>query len=132
MSKLRNENIIYPELSYKIIGNAFEVFNELGSGHHEKYYERALIESFKKNQLQFQSQVPFVVKFQGKVIGRNYLDFLVDNKIIVELKKDNKFSKKHIDQVLEYLKITRLKLAILINFTRQGVVSKRIINFDIS
>jgi GxxExxY protein len=56
------------------------------------------------------------------------LDFLIDKKGVVELKKGNYFSKSHIDQVLEYLRCKQLKLAILINFGSQGVVFKRIIN----
>jgi len=45
-SKLRRKDILYPEISYKIIGCAFDVYNALGSGHHEKYYQRALAETF--------------------------------------------------------------------------------------
>jgi GxxExxY protein len=58
------------------------------------------------------------------------LDFLVENKIVVEIKKGNRFSKRHIDQVIEYLKASNLKLAILINFGTQGVTFKRIVNFS--
>ncbi|MBN8695689.1 MAG: GxxExxY protein [Bacteroidetes bacterium] len=64
------------------------------------------------------------------MIGRGFLDFLVEDKIIVELKKDENFTKTSIDQVLNYLKTTDLKLAILINFTKQGVKFKRIINIS--
>jgi len=68
--------------------------------------------------------------YDNKLIGKRILDFLVEEKIVVEIKKGNRFSKPHIDQVLEYLKINNLKLAILINFGSEGVMFKRIINFN--
>lgn len=55
-------------------------------------------------------------------------DFLIDEKVIVELKKNFNFSKAHIDQVLNYLKVSKLKLAILINFGKEGAAFKRIVN----
>lgn len=130
MNKLRRKDILYPELSYKIIGCAFDVYNELGAGHNEKYYQRALAEALKRIGLKFIEQQSFPLKYQGKTIGRSYLDFLIEDKIVAEIKKGERFSKRHIDQVMEYLRIGNLKLAILINFTNYGVTFKRIINFS--
>ncbi len=127
-SKLRRKDILHPELSYKIIGCAFDVYNSIGSGHHEKYYQRGLAEAFAKQNLNFNQQVDYPLKYKEKIIGRNFLDFLVDNKVIVEIKKGEHCSKTNIDQVKEYLKLSNLQLAILINFGIQGVASKRIIN----
>jgi GxxExxY protein len=62
------------------------------------------------------------------MIGRYFLDFLVDNKIVVEIKKGDYFSKKNIEQVKAYLKVTNLKLAVLVNFTSSGVKFLRILN----
>ncbi len=129
MNKIvRRSDLLYPELSYLIIGCAFDVYNSLGSGHHEKYYQRALIEAFTEKQITFQTEISSPLSYKGKVVGRNRLDFLVDGKVIVELKKGNNFSKTHVDQVLEYLQTYQHKLAILINFGSQGVVFKRIVN----
>ncbi|MBI4930697.1 MAG: GxxExxY protein [Bacteroidetes bacterium] len=125
---VKRSDLLFPELSYQIVGCAFEVYNELGFGHHEKYYQRAYAEALKLKELKFTEQVYFPLKFKDKVIGKFYFDFLVDEKVIVELKKDNRFSKQHIDQVKGYLKVSGLKLAILINFTRTEVLYKRIIN----
>ena len=125
---IKKQDLLYPELSYKIIGSAFDVYNELGSGHHEKYYEKALAQAFINKNLKIQEQVSYPISYSNTIIGRKFLDFLIEDKIIVEIKKDNRFSKSHIDQVLEYLKIADLKLAILINFGSQGVNQKRIIN----
>lgn len=130
MKKLQRKDLVYPELSYKIVGCAFEVHNELGSGHHEKYYQRALSESFSKHIIPFKQYVYYPLVFNNKIIGKGTLDFLVNNQIIVEIKKGDRFSKRHIDQVLGYLKLTNLKLAILVNFGLEKVSFTRIVNFN--
>jgi GxxExxY protein len=125
---LKRKDLIHPELSYKIIGCAFEVFNELGFGHAEKYYQKALAIQFKKDGLQFKEQVYTSLKFKNEIIGRHYFDFLVEDKIIVELKKNNNFSKGNIDQTKQYLATSKLQLALLLNFSPTGIISKRIVN----
>lgn len=122
------EKIIYKELSYEIVGILYEVYNELGYGFKEIYYERAIRKCFVEKGIKFKEQIPFRLSFKGKVIGTFYLDFLVDNSIILEIKKGKYFSKKNIEQVNEYLRITGRKLAIIANFTPSGVNFKRIIN----
>ena len=130
MKELKRNDLVHPELSYKIVGSAFDVYNKLGSGHYEKYYQKALAESFQENKLKFVQQAYFPLKYNNKIIGKNFMDFVVENKIVVEIKKGDNYSKKHIDQVLEYLQLGELKLAILINFGHSGVLFKRIINFN--
>ena len=126
--KLKRQDLVYPELSYKINGCAYEVFNELGFGHLEKFYQRALAIQLKKEGIAFKEQVYTPLKFKGEVIGKQYFDFLDEDKIIVELKKNTIFSKGNIDQVKQYLQTSKLQLALLINFSSNGVVSKRIVN----
>jgi GxxExxY protein len=120
--------IIYKELSYEIVGILFETCNELGYGYKEKYYEKAIIECLKEKKINFINQAPFALKFKGKVIGRNYIDFIIDNKIVLEIKKGNYFSRRNMEQIKEYLKVTNFKLAILANFTPTGVRFTRILN----
>lgn len=126
--KYKMSDLIYPELSYQIVGCAFDVFNKLGPGHSEKIYQRAFSEALRVKQIKFTEQIYYDLKFNDKIIGKSFLDFGIDSKIIVELKKDERFSKTHIDHVLDYLKVSELKLAILFNFTKEGVKQKRIIN----
>lgn len=121
-------DLMYPELSYKIVGILFSVFNELGYGYKEKYYEQAVAEHFLQNKIKFNRQLPYKIEYLGKVIGINYLDFLVEDKVILELKQGNYFSRQNIKQVNVYLKITHLQLAILANFTSQGILFKRLVN----
>ncbi|MBU2082035.1 GxxExxY protein [Patescibacteria group bacterium] len=128
--ELKRDDLIYPDLSYKVVGCAFDVHNSLGSGHHEKYYQRALAEAFKEKGLKVIEQVFCPIIFNEKVVAKNFFDFLLDDKLIVEIKKGDNFSKRHIDQVLEYLKTSKIKLAILVNFGSTEVKVKRIVNFD--
>lgn len=125
---VRKPDLLYPEISYNIIGCAFDVYNTLGSGYHERYYQKALIEAFTKWGIVFLTEISFPLRYDGKTIGRKRLDFLVEGKVVVELKRGDAFSRSHIDQVLEYLRTQDLKLAILINFGSRGVTFKRIIN----
>jgi GxxExxY protein len=127
----RNDRL-YPDLSYAIVGCAFEVFNELGPGHSEKNYQKAFAVLFNAKNIRFKEQVYYPLAFRNKIIGKIFLDFLVEEKIIIELKKDERYTKLHIDQVLNYLKISNLKLAILINITKTGVDYRRIVNNEIA
>ena len=124
----KEAEIIYKDLSYEMVGVMFEVFNELGYGYQEKHYERAAEKIFIKKKMNYKRQLPYSIFFRGEKIGTCYLDFLVENKIIVELKKGNYFSRKNINQVKEYLKVTGLKLALIINFTPYVVKVLRILN----
>ena len=128
---LRRNDLLYPELSYEIIGAAFDVYNEIGGGLLEKYYQKALAGYLAKRKVEFYQQVYCPIKYDGNVLGKKFLDFLVEEKIVVEIKKGTKFSKAHIDQVLEYLKTNNMKLALLITFGHEGVMFKRVVNFSL-
>lgn len=125
---MNEEKVIYKELSYKIMGIFFEVYNELGYGYQEKYYERAIEKYFKDGKIKFKRQALFNIAVKGEIIGRYFLDFLVEDKIVLEIKKGNHFSKRNMEQVKGYLKATDMKLAILANFTSRGVKFFRVLN----
>lgn len=122
------EKIIHRELSYKIVGILFEVYNQLGYGYQEKFYEKAIAQLLLKEKIKFREQAPFNVTFQGKILGRYFLDFLIDDKIVLEIKKGHHFSKQNIEQVKGYLRVTKLKLAILANFMPDGIKYLRVLN----
>ena len=69
--------------------------------------------------------------FESVVIGKNFFDFLVDDKIIVELKSLSRFTKANYDQTLRYLNVSELKLALLLNFALEEVKCKRVVNFKV-
>ena len=128
MGKKIIDDLVYPELSFKIVGCAFEVYNELGFGHAEKYYQKALAVALRKQSIPYKEQVHYPLIFKGETIGRGFCDFVVEEKIIIELKKTDRYSKGNIDQVNQYLKSSGLKLAILINYTSTGAIFKRLVN----
>ncbi len=122
-----NENIIYKELSYKIIELALEVHNELGCGFLEKVYENALMMLLDREKIPARQQAPADVYFQGKVIGQYFADILVDNKLILELKTTDVITNVHIAQVLNYQRATGLKLGLILNFGKPRFEYKRLV-----
>ena len=122
------DKVIYKELSYGIVGILFDVYNDLGYGYQEKHYERAIEQSFIINNIKYIRQAPYKINYRNKIIGRYYMDFIVENKIVLELKTGNFFSKRNIEQVRGYLKITGFKLAILASFTNSGLKFLRTLN----
>lgn len=127
-SESKNKELIYPELSYKLIGSAFNVYNQLGYGYQEKYYQRAFAHEIDKEKIKYIKEKEVKLKYDDKDIGKYFLDFIIENKIIIELKVASEFRYRYLRQVLEYLKETNKKLAILIYFTKEGVRYRRIIN----
>src|SRR5579863_8819208 len=127
-NKIRNGDLLYPELSYKIIGTLFDVYNKMGYGYQERYYQKAISEKLKENNIAFKEQYPVEIMLDESKIGKYFLDFLIEDKIILEIKKVDKFLKSNITQTYGYLKSTKLELGILANFTRTGVQYKRIVN----
>jgi len=125
---IQKQDLIYPELSYKLVGLAYNVFNELGHRHLEKIYQKAYAKELKEAGIIFKEQASYQVIYKEEIIGNNFLDFLIEEKVIIELKRSDFYSKKYIDQVSNYIKVSNLKLAILINFTSNGVRIKRIVN----
>jgi GxxExxY protein len=122
-----NKNIIYKELSYRIVGLAMEAHSKLGYGFLEKVYENALMVLFEKNEIPAQQQAPVQVYFEGKVVGDYYADILVDNKIILELKAVEKIVDVHRTQVLNYLTATKLRLAMILNFAKESFGYERFV-----
>lgn len=124
------DNVVHPELSFKIMGALFKVSNELGHGHKEKYYENAVAIALTKAGLAFAQQLRVPLIFNGVEIGYYLLDFLVEGTVVLELKQGNTFSQKNIDQVHSYLKANNLQLGIIAQFTVDGVKYKRIVNLS--
>jgi len=122
------DKVIYKELSYKIVGILYDVYNELGYGYQEKVYEKAIAKSLIENKIVFLRQAPYQIVFRGEIIGRNYIDFVVENKIVLEIKRGDYFSQKNIEQIKRYLAVTGLQLAILAHFTSSGVKIFRAFN----
>ncbi len=127
-SILRRQDLIHPELSYKIVGVLLNVYGQLGYGLYERAYQKAVGVGFKKAGLLFVEQLYAPIVFEGTVVAKNYLDFLVEDKVAVELKRGDKFVKAHIDQLYNYLVAKDLRLGILVYFAPNRLHYKRIVN----
>ncbi len=118
--------LVHEQLSRSIIGIAMEVRNELKPGLDEKLYERAAIELRRRGHtVSFQSSYP--VFYQGELIGNLVPDLIVDDLIILDPKVVSAFTETHVAQMLGYLNITGLSLALLLNFKRASLTWKRVI-----
>lgn len=119
--------MIHEELSGKIIGAAMAVLNELGPGLDEKLYERALVIGLRKRQQRVDQQKSFPVYYAGELIGSLVPDLIVDDLVIADPKVVEGFHDTHIRQMIGYLAITKLKLALLLNFKRAKLEWKRVV-----
>ena len=119
--------LIYGEITGKIIGAAFEVYTLLGYGFLEKVYENALIKELQIRELNFKAQYPIKVKYKGEEVGEYFADIFVDGKVIVELKTGEAFNPLHEAQLLNYLKATEIKVGLLINFGPKKCEYKRFV-----
>jgi GxxExxY protein len=122
-----DDKILHRDLSYKIVGLAIQVRRELGYGFLEKVYENALMVLFEESGINAQQQVPIKVNFHGRVIGNYVADILVEDSIIIELKAIETISKYEKAQTLNYLKASGLKLALILNFGKEGLTHERLV-----
>ena len=110
------------ELSYKIRGAIFKVYNTLGPGLLESVYEAALCYQLKKDGLKVDNQVKVDVVYDGKVLPVDYrIDILVDDKVVIELKSVESLLPVHHKQLLTYLKLTKKKVGLLVNFNSDDI-----------
>ena len=121
------QKVLYKDLSYKIIGLAMQVHRELGYGFLEKVYENALMVLLHRERIRAKQQAPISVRFESEIVGEYYTDILVENKIILELKAMGKILDAHRAQALHYLKATDLRLAMILNFGKEGFEFERLV-----
>ncbi|MDI6717721.1 MAG: GxxExxY protein [Patescibacteria group bacterium] len=112
-TKTTSDKVIYPELSYRIIETAFEVFNKLGSGFQEKYYQRAFARKLKLLGIKYEKEKSVNIVYGENSLGKYLLDFIIDHKIAVELKACPKLGYTDVKQILNYLKTGNYKLAVI-------------------
>lgn len=122
------KKIVFEKESYQIVGCAIAVYNQLKYGLHERYYQRAYFQELVQHGFKAKREVPIELSHNGQSIGRYMLDFLINDRIVVELKVGNEFHPAYLKQVLAYLKTTGYPLAIIILFSPTGVQFKRLVN----
>lgn len=120
--------ILHKYESYQIINKCFEVHNNLGFGFSEIVYKDALEQEFKSASIPFQREVKYDINYKGTILPHSfYADFVVYDKIVLEIKAVSGIKNEFISQSINYLKISKNKLALLINFGEQSLTFKRIV-----
>lgn len=120
-------NLLYEELTYKVRGCIFNVYNELGYGHKEQVYQKALKKEFEEKNIPYKKEANLSVTYKGEAVGNYRPDFVIDNKIIIELKAVEFMPKMFETQLLHYLKATNFQLGFLVNFGAPKLLIKRLI-----
>ncbi|SHM24893.1 GxxExxY protein [Flavobacterium xanthum] len=123
------DDLIYKDECYKIVGLLYEVHKNLGKGFSEIVYKDALEFEFNENNIHFEREKEYVVKYKNSILKHKfYADFIIQDKIILEIKTVECFNNSHYNQCLNYLKISGNRLAILVNFNLNSLEYKRIVD----
>lgn len=125
---MRN-NAEFPEkeLTGKVIGVAIGVHKKLGPGFVEKVYHRALARDLRKAGLKFRSQSKAEISYEGGRIGFQVVDFIAENRVVLEIKAVAEIKPIHASQVISYLKATGLKVGLILNFAKSKLEIKRVV-----
>ncbi|MEP2671283.1 MAG: GxxExxY protein [Cyclobacteriaceae bacterium] len=121
------EEYKYSDITEKIIGCAMKVHNTLGNGFQEVIYQRALAIELEKTKLLFTRELEMPIYYENIEIGTRRVDFLIEDKIILELKAVTSLDKVHLAQALNYLEAFKLEIGLLINFGNTRLEFKRLI-----
>jgi len=124
------KELIFKDLTQKIISAAISVHKELGSGFNERIYESALAEELQNNNIRFERQKIVDVFYRNKKIGFHKLDLIIEDLVIVELKTIDHLENLYLSQLISYLKATRLKVGLVLNFATPILEIKRVVNSE--
>jgi GxxExxY protein len=123
------EKSIYNEKSYAIIGICMEVHKILGKGFSEIVYKDALEWEFKNTGIPFKREKEYIVKYKEVILPHKfYADFVIFDKIILEVKAVNTIINEHISQTINYLKVSNNEVGLLVNFGEGKLYYKRLVN----
>jgi GxxExxY protein len=115
----------HEELTHKIIGSAYNVFNQLGFGFLESVYKNAMIIELSRSDMKVEAEKPLKVYYDEQVVGDFYIDLFVEDTLVVELKSVENLAKQHEVQLVNYLNGLKREIGLLINFGPSGVEVKR-------
>jgi GxxExxY protein len=120
--------LIYKDLSYRICGFLFYIHNKLGRFSKEKNYADAIELVLKENKIPFTREETIPTDILSRKMNLYRLDFLIDNKLLLEIKAKNFVTKDDYHQILRYLKSKNIKLGLLVNFREKYLKPRRILN----
>ena len=126
---MESKNYLHEQETYKLIGLAMEVHRHLGKGFSEVVYKDAIEYELKNNNIIYQREKEYAVNYKGTILKHKfYADFVVYDKIILELKSKKGIIEDHYAQVINHLTISKHELGLLINFHEKSLEFKRIIS----
>ena len=117
--------LLYKDLAYKIVGCFYNVYNQLGPGYKESIYHKALIIELESNKINFVEEKHLPVVYKNKKVGVYIPDFIIDDKILIELKAVDFMPKLYEEQLYTYLKGTKYRLGYLVNFGSEKIDIRR-------
>ena len=123
-----NSSLLFPELSYTLMGILFKIQSKLGNTYQEKYYQRAIELELSDLKIPFQREKEIKLDYQGKKIGKYFLDFVIDGKIVLEVKAAPEITHAYKRQLLAYLKTANVKLGIVANFRTPRLTYCRLVS----
>jgi len=119
--------ILHRELVYSVVGCALEVLNTVGHGLHEKPYENALVVEFGLRKIRLEQQPRFGIFYKGVPIGDYVPDLIVGSALVVDAKVIDRITDHERGQMLNYLKITKLRVGLILNFKKAKLEWERIV-----
>jgi len=128
MPRIIKNNVLYPELSYRLNGLFFRIHNELGRFRNEKQYADALESALKVSGINYCREKPLSKSFNGEANNRNVPDFIIEDKIVIDIKAKRIITKSDYFQMKRYLVSSNKKLGIIVNFRQRFLTPKRIVN----
>jgi GxxExxY protein len=112
----QEQHVLHAELSHRIVGGFYDVYNELGAGFLESVYRRALKVRLDELAIHAREEVPLTIRYHGIVVGDYRADLIAADTVIIECKAGSAIAPSHHAQLLHYLKSTNLTLGIILNF----------------
>ena len=122
------EEYKYSDITEKIIGCAMTVHRRMRNGFQELIYHRCLIIEFRKIALSFSNEVELPIFYDNVEVGKRRVDFLVENKVVIEIKAVSELTDTHLAQALNYLESLNLEVGLLLNFGSKSLGVMRLIN----
>ena len=122
-----NEKLLLKDEVYQIVGAAIDVLNGVGHGFHEKPYENALVVEFRHRSISFKQQPTFSIPYRGEVVGTFTPDLIAFEAVVVDAKVIDRITDHERGQMLNYLRITKCRVGVLLNFKHAKLEWERIV-----
>ena len=127
---MKGVDLLHKDLSYKLTGIFYTVHNKLGPYRNEKQYGDLIKLKLIQNNISFEREKLLDISFEGENRGRNRIDFIIENIIILEIKTKPVLSKNDYWQIKRYLNSSNLELGLLVNFSPKYCIVKRVLNIN--